>query len=264
MKRVGLLPMVLLLGVSTSSPVGRELQRANQMLHEFWQEVHEASQQRDLTKFTPKEYNRRLTMIESAVNQGIVSAVNRRPSPSSGELEDELRGTLSLYGPMPEVASVITYDVAGGKFYVVAYALGVSATGSRSWIGAIGSQGNEKPYEVLAAVEDGLPNRTVAIQPLGSAGQGSLAFLAHGTYWGDPHSHLTVIAYAFDGHSLKTLLTRGDLTQGQVKVEGERIELTFLTIAQGPGYPPVPVRTEIYRLTPSGIKLEKSWEEKPK
>jgi hypothetical protein len=264
LKRIGLLVAALLVGVSTPSFARTDFRRATQMLEVFSGELREAAKERDPTKFPPKEYNRRLSMIEAAFNQGIVSALNARTSPSAGELESELRHALSPNGPDPNVASVFTCELSGRSLYVVGYALGVGAIASRSWIGVIASPGNGKPSEVLAGVEDSLANKTVAIQPLGSGAQGGLTFLAHGINWGDPHSHLTVIAYAFDGHSLKTLLTRSGLTQGQVKVEGERIELTFLTMALGPGYPPVPVRTELYRLIPSGIKLEKSWEEKPK
>lgn len=263
-KRIGLLVAAVVVGVSTSSFARTEFQRATQMLEVFSRELHEASEQRDLTRFTPKEYNRRLGLIEAAFNQGIVSALNGRTSPSAGELESELRHALSPNGPDPNVASVFTCELSARSLYVVGYALGVGAIASRSWIGVIASQGNGKPSEVLAGVEDSLANKTVAIQPLGSGAQGGLTFLAYGINWGDPHSHLTVTAYAFDGHSLKTLLTRPDLTQGQVKVEGGRIELTFLPFAQGPGYRPLPVRREVYRVTPSGIKLEKSWEEKPK
>jgi len=262
MTRAGLFLIGLLLGVSISYPVETQLQRANRMLHEFWQEVREASEQRDLARFTPQEYTQRLTIIENVVNQGILSAVKQPLRPSAGELEMELRAELSLHAPMPELASVFTHQTAGRKLYVVAYALSVSATGSRSWIGVVGSRGTGKPNEVLADVENSLANKTVAIQPLSPAGDGTLTFLARGIGWGDPHRHLTAIVYSFDGHKLIPLLTRSDLTEGEVKSEGARIELRFLTVARGPGYPPSPVRTEIYRLAASGIKLEKSWEEK--
>jgi hypothetical protein len=256
--------VALLVGVSTSLFARTEFERGTRMLEAFSRELREAAEERDPTRFPPKEYNRRLSLIEAAFNQEVVSAVSARSRTSAAELQNELRRALSPREPDPNVASVLAYEFSGRSLYVVAYALGVGAIASRSWIGIVGSRGNAKGYEVLAGVEDSLPNRTVAIEPLGSAGQRGLTFLAHGIYWGDPHSHLTVIAYAFDGRALKTLLTRRDLTQGQVKVDGERIELTFLTFAQGPGYPPVPERTEIYRVTSSGIKLERSWEEKPK
>jgi len=263
LKQIGLLA-VAFVGVSGPLLAGTEFQRASHMLEAFSAELREAAEERDAAKFPPKEYNRRLSMIEAAVNQAIVSAVNARSRPSAGELDDELRHALSPREADTNLASVLACEFSGRSYYVVAYALAVGAIASRSWIGVVGPREDGKPYEVLASVEDSLADKTVAIQSVGSVGNGAPTFLAYGTNWGDPHSHLTVILYRFDGHALNALLTRPLLTQGQVKVEGDKLQLTFLTVARGPGYPPAPERTEIYRLTASGIKLEKTWEDKPK
>ena len=206
-------------------------------------------------KFSWEDYNRRLLQVQGLINQGIVSALNRQPRPSEGELQNELEEVVGL-GVNPEnKASAFSFQTAAGKLYVVAYELGVLVTNSRSWIGVLGSPAEGKPCVVLASVENSLPNKTIAVRPLSQPGDSELTFLAYGINWGDAHNRLTVIAYSFTGEKLRAIWSRTDLPEGQVRVVDGKIDLTYLSALTGAGDKSVRSIAQTYRLTPAGIKL---------
>jgi len=257
---MGWLALALLLTVATCVSAQTELERARQMLLEFDQQVHESAEaarrEGRQPEFRWEGYNRRLLQVQGLINQGIVSALDRQPRPSGQELQNELREVVSL-GVGPETkAGAFSFQTATRKLYVVAYALGVLAANSRSWIGVFGCQGEGKACGLLASVENSLPDKTIAVQPLSHPGEPGLTFLAYGINWGDAHNRLTVIAYSFAGQKLKAIWSHADLPQGQVKVRDGKIELDFLSSPLGPGYRSVHAVTEVYRLTSAGVRLE--------
>ncbi|MGH9862041.1 MAG: hypothetical protein ACRD35_01310, partial [Candidatus Acidiferrales bacterium] len=263
-RRIASLAVALVLSISTSLCAQTELQRAGQMLQELYQQVHVAAEatlrEGRQPEYTWQDYNRRLLPIQAVVNQGIVSALNRQPRPSAQDLENELRDVLGFRNPDAQLASAFSFQTSSRKVYVAAYALGIGATSTRSWIGVFGPLGLGNPYALLASVENSLPDKIIALHPLNDPEEQGLTFLAYGINWGDAHNRLTVIAYSFDGHKLKPIWSRADLPQGQIRVEGTKIKLTFLSSLLGPGYKSVREITEIYRVTSSSIELEKRFE----
>lgn len=254
-KRIAL-ELVFLLGWSIPALWGANLQQANQALRTLGLEVREAAGERQPRKWSGKEYYQRLASIGAMVNSALVSEVNRCPGDSGKTIEQELRRALSLDGSKADLASAFAVRLEAQKIYVIAYALSAMATLSRSWVGVLGSEGLDEPYGILASVHDSLPNKTVALVPLPPGTQGQLRFLSYGVNWGDPHKHLTVIAYSFKGHHLKRLWSRSQLPGGQVKVHGDRIGLCFLNMALGPGYRGVHWVKQVYRVIPAGVRLE--------
>lgn len=257
---MGWLAIALLLTGATSVFAQTELQRARQMLLGLHQQVHESAEaalkEGRQPQFSWEDYNRRLLQVQGLVNQGIGSALNRQPRPSGQELQDELRDVVGL-GVGPEnKASAFSFQTAARKVYVVAYALGVGPTDSRSWIGVFGCQGEGKPCGLLASVENSLADKTIAVQPLSHPGEPGLTFLAYGINWGDAHNRLTVLAYSLADQKLKAIWSRADLPQGQLKVRDGKIKLDFLSSPLGPGYTSVHAVTEVYRLTSAGVRLE--------
>lgn len=259
-RRIASLAVVLLLSIGASLCAQTELQQARQMLQELYQQVREAAEARlregRQPEYTWQDYNRRLLQIQGLINQGIVSALNQQPRPSGGELERELRYVLGAGIPAETKASAFSFHMASHELYVVAYALGIGATSTRSWIGVFGPPGLGNAYALLASVENSLPDKTIALQPLYHPPEQGLTFLAYGFNWGDAHNRLTVIGYSFDGEKLESVWSKPDLPQGQISVEGKRISLVFLSSALGPGYD-VREITEIYRVTSSGMRLER-------
>ncbi|MGH9454627.1 MAG: hypothetical protein ACRD2O_11735 [Terriglobia bacterium] len=195
--------------------------------------------------------------VKQLADAAILQELNQGGAPTPKALEQQLRESLTVTGEaQPSLAAVLAGNGPSGPLYIVAYSVPYWATKSLSSLAVYGRKGGR--YDLLSAAKDPLPDTTLTLTLLPSVGDDEPTFMAYGIGWGDPHNHLNVVAYAFDGHQLRLLLRRSDLTQGQVKVEGRNIELTFLTIARGPGYPPAPVRTEVYHVGPSGIVLEKS------
>jgi len=237
-----------------------ELQQARQMVQEIYRKVAEwaeATKEGRQPDYTLEDYDRWLLEVQSVSNQGIASTLNQQPRPSAQELENDLRRVVSPKFAAETQASVFSSHTATRTLYVVAYGLGAFATSTRSWIGVFGPEGDGKPYSLLASVENTLPDKTIALEPLSHPGAEGVTFLAYGINWGDAHNRLTVIAYSFKGGELKPMWSRVELPQGQIKVEEGKIKLVFLSSPLGPGYKSVHQVTEIYRIGSSGIRLEK-------
>lgn len=256
----GLLLVTLLFEFVPNVSAQTELQRARQMLMDLFQQVRESAEaalrEKRQPEFSLKDYNQRLLQVQSRINDGIMSALNRHPAPSAEELQSEMREAVGLGITAENKASAFSFQKSNQKLYVVAYALGALVANSQSWIGVFGSPGDGKPYSLLASVDNSLPDKTIAIQPLGRSGKSGLTFLAHGINWGDAHNRLTLIAYTLDGNKLKVIWSRADLPQGEVKVRDGKIELNFLSSPLGPGHKSVHPLAETWRVTPAGIRLE--------
>lgn len=228
-----------------------------QLLQERSKAIDPTSRERvaqDIKIFLPRE--------QQLLNEGILEQLNQRERPEGSRLAAKLTHILGDTGQAEaQTAAVLTLGGSKSPIYAVAYAIPWCAVCSRSWLGVFGAE-DSKQYRLIAKIEDPFPNRLIGFIQLPSQRPGETLFLYHGVGWGDPHNQLMITVYSFDGQELKSLFTRSGLTQGQVRTEGGKIELNFLTVARGPGYPPAPERTEIYRLTPSGIKLEQASEKK--
>lgn len=265
LRGVGLVVAVAALGIRSALPANSALADAHMMLQDLRsrQMVGAGHLSPESFRQLQEETKSALPKVKHLVDVGILGELNRGLPPSSRALEESLWASLtSNTEPDPRVATVVACNRPGGPVYIVTYFIGYWGDHSMSSVNVYGRAGAQ--FKLLAQADDPLPNRSVSLSLLPSVRNNELAFLVDGVYWGDPHNHLRVVVYTFDGHKLTTLLTRSDLVQGRVKVEGPQIALTFLTIARGPGSLPALERTEIYRVTSAGIKLEKSWEEKPK
>lgn len=257
LRRMVNLAPVLLLGISTVSFGAADFKRAQQMLHDLLQEGRGIAGNAQRPKLSPDDYSRRLLAIQSEVNRGIAAVLNANPHPPAEELQAELRNTLGSGKDDPYVAAAVWFPQASGKVYVVAYQLLGGIASSRSWVGVFGSSNGGRGWRLEAAVDNSLPNKTIALQPLNYPGQRGITFLAYGINWGDAHNRLTVLAYSFDGGKLQSVWSRADLPNGEVKAEGGSIELKFLNSMLGPGYKSVRRVSEVYRVTPAGVILLK-------
>jgi hypothetical protein len=224
--------------------------------HQIREGAEAARKEKKQPEFSWKEYDRSLGGIQGVINEGIITALNREVRPSGEELQNELREAVGLDINAKNKAAAFSFETPTQKLYIVAYALGTLVANSRSWVGVFGPQGHGRRYALLASVENSLPDKTIAIQPLGHSGKSGLTFLAYGINWGDAHNRLTVIAYAFGGKTLKAIWSRSDLPQGQLSVQDGSITLNFLSSPLGPGHKSVHSVTEIYRLTSGQIRLE--------
>ncbi len=231
-----------------------EFVRTRDMLQELGSERSAAVKSGQAAKFTTAYLDRRLSMIGDVLNGELGSALGGGAAPSCEALLEGLRGSLGFRGePDPNVASVLCLSHNSGTYYVVAYALTAAATYSRSWVGVFGPSGTGHHNQLLASVDNTLPDKTVALARLPDGESGEARFLAYGVNWGDPHGRLTVIAYRLVGQKLKATWSRTDLPEGQVTVEDGNIGLTFLSSALGPGYKSVHLIKESYRVTAGGI-----------
>ncbi len=240
------------------------LEQAGRMLQELDQERMEAAKAGTGAKFNFVYINRRLTEIETSLNSGLALTLRSPDRPSCDALQDQLRHSLGYRGePDPNVASVLCLPNARVAYYVVAYALTCGATFSRSWIGLFGPPPDGTSFGLLASAENTLPNKTVALVGLRPGVGGRLTFLAYGINWGDAHNRLTLIAYCYTGKRLNPVWSRADLPEGQLKVDGAKIELTYLSSPLGPGQSSVRSVTQTYRLTPAGIELARPSRRRP-
>lgn len=233
-----------------------DLHRAQEMLQSLDAERAAAATTTASSKFTQDYLDKRLATIAAEVNIGLLSSLNAQPPPACGDVEEELRSALGYGGrPDPRVAGVVCTRWNGSVYFVIGYELAGAITYSRSWIGVFAPSASGGRYQLLAAAENSLPSRTLALLPLPLPIKGKLSFLAYGTNWGDPHNRLTVIAYSLRESKLEPIWSRSDLSQGELKIEGGRIKLTFLSSPLGPGYKSVHEIAEAYEVTSSGIKL---------
>lgn len=235
------------------------LREAQQMLQDLDEERRKAATTTTASStFTPSYLDGRLAAVEVAVNSGLLSMLNASPPPSCSVLEQDLRAALGPGGQAnPSLASTQCVRWNGSIYYVVGYALSGAATYSRSWIGVFAGTPLGGTYRLLGSAENTLPNKTLSVKLLPRPVNGKLSFLAYGINWGDAHNRLAVIAYSLGEGKLEPVWSQEDLSQGQVKVQGDKIELTFLNSPFGPGYQSVHEISETYDVTDSGIKLEK-------
>jgi hypothetical protein len=195
--------------------------------------------------------------IQAHASRGVLALLNSANPPSTEHLQEALRLGLSATDePQSGNASVLKFMEPTNPLYVVAYAVGFCAVCSRSRLEVIGIRRGS--YQDIAVIEDPLPNRSLALLPLDLLRGGRIRFLADGVNWGDPHGRLTVIAYAFDGVRLNNSWSRADLPQGMVRVQGDRILLSYLTSLAPPWRTPSKEKTDVYRLTDGAIELQTS------
>lgn len=249
--------LILTLDAPAIFAAHQAFQAAREMLHSLHAEQHEAATGLTRSKLTRADIDKRLVDVQQLVNVGIASRLNSAAASACGMLQEEIRRSLGYGGePDPNVASVLCVERNNEKYAVAAYDLTAGPTHSRSWIGVFGRPAPRIPYQVLAAAENTLPNHTVALAPLPPGPHGQLRFLAYGVIWGDPHKHLTVLAYALEGNHFKQLWTRSQLPEGEVKAHDDRIDLSFLNVAVGPGFRGVHWVKQAYRVMPAGVRLE--------
>jgi len=233
-----------------------DLRHAREMLQNLNEERSEAAATGASSGFTQGYLDKRLADITGTVNSGVLSKLNARPRASCAGLQEELRSSLGYGGrPDPNVASVVCVQWSGSVYYIVGYALAGAATYSRSWIGVFAPSTLGGTYQLVTSTDNSLPSKTVALKKLPFPIKAKLSFLAYGINWADAHSRLTVIAYSLSGSQLEAIWSRPDLSHGELKVEGARIKLTFLSSPLGPGYKSVHEIAEAYDATPSGITL---------
>ncbi|MFB3815951.1 MAG: hypothetical protein ACE14L_17745 [Terriglobales bacterium] len=261
MKRLMIRPSLALALILIASGVclGQgDLSRARQMLHAFHEERQQAAETGTSSEFTIDYIDGRLKTIEAELNSALASMLAGPARPACGDVQEDLRSALGHEGHAdPNVASAVCIEREGKVYYVVGYSLAGAATYSRSWIGVFGPSVPGGQYRMLSAVDNSLPSKTIALWPKPLQMDDKIVVLAYGVNWGDAHNRLTVIAYSFDGHTLNPIWSRSDLPQGQIKIEGRKIKLTFLSSLLGPGYKSVHEIRETYRVTSSGITLEK-------
>jgi hypothetical protein len=196
-----------------------------------------------------------VTRIQLLASRGVLALLNSANPTSSEQLQEALRVALSSTDePQSGDASVLKFTELPNPVYVVAYAVGYCAVCSRSRLEVIGIQRGS--YQDLAVIEDPLPNRSVDVLPLDLSKGRIIRFLADGVNWGDPHGRLTVSAYAFDGERLNSFWSRADLPHGTVRVEGDRILLSYLISLAPPWRESPKEETDVYRLTGDAIKLQ--------
>jgi hypothetical protein len=191
------------------------------------------------------------------LNAELGSALSGETVPNCGSLQQDLRRSLGVGGePDPNVASVLCIRRDTGTYEVVTYALAAAAIYSRSWLGVFGPSAMGHHNQLLASVDNPLPGKTVALAGLPDGEGGAVRFLAYGINWGDAHNRLTVLAYQLRARRLEAVWSRTDLAEGQVKVEGGKIHLSFVNSALGPGHQSVHIMKESYRVTSVGIRLQ--------
>jgi len=248
--------LLAVLMVAAPSPLSgqNEFVRTRDMLQELNSERTAALKSGQAAKFTAAYLDRRLSTIGDVLNGELGSALGGGSAPSCEALLEDLRRSLGFRGePDPNVASVLCLPHNSGTYYVVAYALTAAATYSRSWLGVFGPSGTGRASQLLASVDNTLPDKTAGLARLPDGKSGEVRFLAYGVNWGDPHGRLTVIAYRLVARKLEAMWSRTDLPEGQVTVEDGKIGLSFLSSALGPGYKSVRLIKECYRVTAVGI-----------
>jgi hypothetical protein len=257
LKQVARLAAAVFVAAAVPSVANAQLTRAAQILQDLRREESEASKNKSQAKFTPQYISARLFQVEPFISQGILSLLNQTPPVRPAELARQLA---EMQEGGNDVASAFGCTANGRTTYIVAYALAGSVTFSRSWIGAFGPPATGGGNKLLASTDNSLPDKSVKVQPLNCAGEGGLTFLASGVNWGDAHNRLTAIVYALRDRRLRVVWSRADLPEGQAYVAQRRIVLTFETslarLQKGNRQ-----RTETYRLTPSGMKLETARQE---
>lgn len=261
MRTGGMLTSFLLPSIVPGPPLPNaqtSLREAQQMLQNLDEERRKAAGTTASSTFSPSYLDERLAAIEAIINSGLLSMLNASQPPSCEILERDLRTALGHGGEAnPSLASAQCVRWNGSVYYVVGYALPGAATYSRSWIGVFASTPLGSTYRLVGSAENTLPNKTLAVKVLTGGVNRKLSFLAYGINWGDAHNRLTVIAYSLSEGKLEPLWSQEDLSQGQVRVQGDTIGLTFLNSPLGPGYESVHEISETYDVTDSGIKLEK-------
>lgn len=236
-----------------STPSLREVQ---QMLEELDRARLDAARNKSKrTAFTPRYINMRLAAIGAVVNGALESTFSATRRPNCEALQEELRSALGRGRPDPNLASILCLWRAQAD-YVVGYDLTEGPVYSRSWIGIFGPSAHDGRYRMVASEQDTLPDKTIALALLPRDGHGELRFLAYGINWGDAHNRLTAIAYVLNDRILRPIWSRTQLPEGQLRVQGGTIQISFLSSALGPGYGGVRSVAETYRVTPTGIKLE--------
>jgi hypothetical protein len=172
--------LVLFLGTPLSF-AGSELERARQMLQQLERDRSEAGKTH--RQFTADEIEQRLIRIQRVVNQGILSLLNQTSPPARGQLEKSLWRMQGIPegSTGPGLASVLSNETSGRRVFVVAYTLVGAIAMSRSWIGVFGSDESGGPFEVLASADNTLPNKTVAVELLGTPRRKGLVLLGVGS-----------------------------------------------------------------------------------
>jgi hypothetical protein len=194
------------------------------------------------------------------LQEGILEELNRSPLPPAQKLETDIRHVLGGTGDEnTKEAAVLTLGTPNRPSYVVAYTIPWCAVCSQSWLGVFTSQLSQD-YRLTAAAADPLPNRPLALLPLPPQQTDQVRFALFGEAYGDPHHRMTVILYSLQHNDLKALWSRADLAEGRIALENGRLLLTYRTGIDTPGRPPSKERTEVYSMTPSGLKLEKATE----
>jgi hypothetical protein len=242
---------VLLFGFSTLSLSQSEFDRAHALLLQLSRDQRNTRAQVNRERLAEEVKSVPLE-VERLLNKGILLLLNTRPSLLPEELRQQLNAALETAPPdqnKETMAFVFAFDHSQKPSYVVAYYTGYCAICSRSWIGIVGPK--EDHYEIVASLENSLPNCSLTMVPLGTGAGGSIRFLAYGRSWGDAHGRLNAIAYSFNGQHLQKIWSREDLPQGKITVTQAEIVLSFLT----PRRPPWRERTEVYNITPEGISI---------
>jgi hypothetical protein len=239
----------LLIGFSTLSPSQSEFDRGHALLQQLSRDQRNTQTQLHRERLTEKVKSVPLE-VERLLNKGILLLLNTKPSLLPEELRQKLNAALETAPPDQNnetMAFVFPFDHPQRPSYVIAYYTGYCAICSRSWIGIVGPK--EDRYEIVASIENSLPNLSLTVVPLGAGVGGSTRFLAYGRSWGDAHGRLNAIAYSFDGQHLQKIWSREGLPQGKITVTQAEIVLSFLTSLR----PRSRERTEVYNITPEGI-----------
>ncbi len=241
---------LVLLAFTTPLAAHPELDEASLVLRQFQRDLLEG-------KIPQQEVRSRVVEIEILLNEGILRLLNQPSAVSSEQLREKLSRTLSWWdSPSLEVATVLAWGEEQSPLFIIAYTIGYSAINGRSFVGVFGAR--DGVYRLVASVEDPLPDRYIRLVPIDSERADRIAFLAYGTRWGDAHTRLTAIAYVLDGNELQSIWTRRDLPRGHLKLEHGKILLYSVDDTVRPWRE----RTEIYRVTATGIEHETT-SEKP-
>lgn len=235
-----------------------EFDNANSLLRQLAQDRKNLAEEGDSEK--AKVERERLAeklksvpaQVQQLLNKGILNALDTEAVSSAPTLQSKLRAALQVSEVEPgknNDAYVFSLGSQQKPSYLVLYTISYCAVCGRSWLGVVGPK--EDRYEVIAAVDDPLPNQSIDMIPLGTGAGDKPLFLLFGTIWGDAHRRLNATAYTVDGQQLKSVWSLPQLPEGRLEVSGRIIIVTSYTTLR----PPFSLRTEVYAVTNNGIDL---------
>ena len=216
---------------------------------------------KDLKTYTPDKVNTVTAKIHNLLTGYILSELNQASGVSANVLAEQLRMIQGKY-VLPEEETNTPYvsqdRLESTPVYLTAYLLyrgGAGAPDSKAVIEAFARRGAK--YFLAGEAGGEFDSHGLFVRQVTARREGELWYLVHGVRFGASHRNLRVVLYSFGGENLRPIWLAPDLPRGEVIVTAEGIELKYLDMDRyRRGQPPY-FRTERYRFTNKGLKLEK-------